>query len=90
MPAFEGIGLACKVLPLRQCCGASFATGLAVDELAFETEVVVDVGINGGDRECQAFCAKGRYRHRMTNRAPKTTANWVFASDHSRAELFHS
>ncbi|MDR6790158.1 hypothetical protein J2Y58_003538, partial [Sphingomonas sp. BE138] len=32
-------------------------------------------------RECQEFCAGGRYRHQMTNRSPKMTANWVFASD---------
>ncbi|MDQ1228673.1 hypothetical protein QE379_000099 [Sphingomonas sp. SORGH_AS 879] len=28
--------------------------------------------------------------HQMTNRSPKTTANWVFASDHSRGGRFHS
>jgi len=41
-------------------------------------------------REYQEFCAGGRYRHQMTNRSPKMTANWVFASDHSRGGRFHS
>lgn len=40
--------------------------------------------------ECQEFCAGGRCRHQMTNRSPKMTANWVFASDHSRGGRFHS
>jgi hypothetical protein len=30
------------------------------------------------------------YRHQMTNRSPKITANWVFASLHSRGGRFHS
>jgi len=31
----------------------------------------------------EILCAR-RYRHQMTNRSPKITANWVFASAHSR------
>ncbi|MER8460380.1 hypothetical protein NKH24_30700, partial [Mesorhizobium sp. M1300] len=26
---------------------------------------------------CQEFCARGRFRHWLTNLSPKTTANWV-------------
>ncbi|MER9772950.1 three-Cys-motif partner protein TcmP, partial [Mesorhizobium sp. M0220] len=33
---------------------------------------------------CQEFCARGRFRHWLTNLSPKTTANWVLASNHSR------
>ena len=40
--------------------------------------------------DCQEFRARGRYRHQMTNRSPKITANWVFASAHSRGGRFHS
>lgn len=32
----------------------------------------------------------GRYRHQMTNRSLKMTANYVFTSDQSRGERFHS
>ena len=39
----EGRGLACDDLPLRERGGASFLVGLAIDEVAFQVEVVVDV-----------------------------------------------
>ena len=41
-------------------------------------------------RDCQEFCARGRFRHWLTNLSPKTTANWVLASNHSRGGRFHS
>lgn len=36
------------------------------------------------------FVREAGYRHQMTNLSPKITANWVFASDHSRGGRFHS
>ena len=36
------------------------------------------------------FVRGAGYRHQMTNRSPKITANWVFAWDHSRGGRFHS
>jgi hypothetical protein len=36
------------------------------------------------------FVREAGYRHQMTNRSPKITANWVFASAHSRGGRFHS
>ncbi|ESY67335.1 hypothetical protein X743_27050 [Mesorhizobium sp. LNHC252B00] len=41
-------------------------------------------------RDCQEFCARGWFRHWLTNLSPKTTANWVLASNHSRGGRFHS
>jgi len=41
-------------------------------------------------RDCQIFCARSRFRHQITNLSPKITANWVFASNHSRGGRFHS
>ena len=41
-------------------------------------------------RDCQEFCARGRFRHLLTNLSPKTMANWVLASNHSRGGRFHS
>lgn len=48
-PAFERSGLAREDLPLRQGSGASCLVGLAVDEMTFEVEVVVDVGVDGSE-----------------------------------------
>jgi len=36
------------------------------------------------------FVRGAGYRHQMTNLSPKITANWVFASLHSRGGRFHS
>jgi hypothetical protein len=36
------------------------------------------------------FVREADYRHQMTNLSPKITANWVFASLHSRGGRFHS
>lgn len=36
------------------------------------------------------FVREADFRHQMTNLSPKITANWVFASVHSRGGLFHS
>lgn len=36
------------------------------------------------------FVRETDYRHQMTNLSPKITANWVFASVHSRGGRFHS
>ena len=36
------------------------------------------------------FVREAGYRHQMTNRSSKITANWVFASAHSRGGRFHS
>jgi hypothetical protein len=36
------------------------------------------------------FVHEAVYRHQMTNLSPKITANWVFASDHSRGGRFQS
>ena len=36
------------------------------------------------------FVREAGYRHQMTNLSPKITANWVFASVHSRGGRFHS
>lgn len=49
MWVFEGKVSACEDLPLRQRGRASFAAGLAVSEMAFETEVVVNVGMDRGE-----------------------------------------
>ena len=46
---FEGRSLAGEHLPLRKRGGASFPEGLLIDEAALEAEVVVDVGVNGGE-----------------------------------------
>ena len=35
-------------LPLRQCGGAAFLVGPAVDEVAFECEMIVHVGVDRG------------------------------------------
>ena len=40
--------------------------------------------------ECQEFCAEAGFAHCVTNRSPKTMANCVFASVHSRGGRFHS
>ncbi len=36
------------------------------------------------------FVREAGYRHQMTNRSPKVTANWLLASPHSRGGRFHS
>jgi transposase InsO family protein len=36
------------------------------------------------------FVREADCRHQMTNLSPKITANWVFASVHSRGGRFHS
>ena len=36
-------------LPLRQGSGASFPEGLTIDDVAFEIEVIMDVGVNRGE-----------------------------------------
>src|SRR5665213_3010633 len=36
------------------------------------------------------FVHEAGCRHQITNRSPKITANWVFASDHSRGGRFQS
>jgi hypothetical protein len=41
----EGRGLAREDLTLRQGGGASFLVGLPVDEMAFGSEVIVEVGV---------------------------------------------
>ena len=41
-------------------------------------------------RDYQEFCARGGFCHWQTNLSPKTTANWVLASHHSRGGRFHS
>ncbi len=38
----------------------------------------------------RSFVREADYRHQMTNLSPKITANWVFASVHSRGGRFHS
>jgi hypothetical protein len=45
----EGRDLARDNLPLCPGGRASFLVGLAVDEVAFEAEVVVEVGVDGGE-----------------------------------------
>jgi len=52
--------------------------------------LMAKMGLSPIYRDCREFCARGRYRHQMTNRSPKITANWVFASAHSRGGRFHS
>ncbi len=74
--------------------GAPAPAGLSEEErVAYERLVFLYKHVSyaiwmGGD--CQEFCARGRSRHQMTNRSPKITANWVFASAHSRGGRFHS
>lgn len=46
---FEGGRLAGELLPLRKCGGATLVVGLVVDKMAFVIEVVVDVGLDGGE-----------------------------------------
>ena len=41
-------------------------------------------------RDCPKFCARGLFHYQTTNLSPKMTANWVFASNHSRGARFHS
>ena len=36
------------------------------------------------------FVREADFRHQMTNLSPKITANWVFASNHSRGGRFQS
>ncbi len=36
-------------LPLSQCGRAAFLVGLAIDEVAFQVKVVVDIGVDGGE-----------------------------------------
>ena len=36
------------------------------------------------------FVREAGCRRQMTNRSPKITANWLFASPHSRGGRFHS
>ena len=36
------------------------------------------------------FVLEACFRHWLTNLSPKTTANWVLASNHSRGGRFHS
>ena len=36
------------------------------------------------------FVREAGYRHQMTKRSPKITANWLLASPHSRGGRFHS
>ncbi len=43
----KGRGLARDELPRCKGCSAAFLVGLAIDEVAFEVEVVVDVGVDG-------------------------------------------
>ena len=40
--------------------------------------------------DCPKFCARGLFHYQTTNLSPKMTANWVFASNHSRGARFHS
>ena len=54
---------------------------------------LIDDGVRVGRKrvgDCRIFCARGRFRHWLTNLSPKTTANWVLASNHSRGGRFHS
>ena len=48
-PGFERSGLAREDLQLRQRSGASLLVGLAVDEVAFQAGVVVDIGMYRGE-----------------------------------------
>ena len=41
--------LACDQPPLCQCSRASFLVGLSINEVAFEIEVVVDIGMGRGE-----------------------------------------
>ena len=66
-------------------------TANGLDELSLAQESI------GLCEECIAtagtvsnFVREAGYRHQMTNLSPKITANWVFASDHSRGGRFHS
>jgi len=47
-------------------------------------------GVIRGKRDCQYFCVRPVIRHEFTNRSLNMTANWVFASAHSRGGRFHS
>lgn len=44
-----GVGLSGERLPLRQGGGATFFEGLAVDDGAFEIEVIMDIGVDAGE-----------------------------------------
>lgn len=41
--------LAGERLPLGQCGRSAFLEGLAIDKMAFEIEVIVDVGVDTGE-----------------------------------------
>lgn len=47
--AVEHARSACEAVPLRQSSGASGLVGVAVDQVAFKVEVVVDVGVDGSE-----------------------------------------
>ena len=56
-----------------------------------EAEMTEALAAEKGERwDCQDFCARGRFRHWLTNLSPKTRANWVLASNHSRGGRLHS
>ncbi|ASP89491.1 hypothetical protein CDO26_35490 (plasmid) [Sinorhizobium meliloti] len=62
---------------------------LSILQEAFGTDGSVSVVARRHDiRDCQEFCAVGRF-HQLKNRSPKMTANCVFASTHSRGARFH-
>jgi len=49
MSGFDGGSLAREDLPLRESGGAPLLIGLAIDEVAFQVEVIVDAGVDGGE-----------------------------------------
>src|ERR1700733_8839784 len=56
-----------------------------------DLDVIIGMNLRGfplGD--CQDFCVRPVIRHAFTKRSLNMTANWVFASDHSRGGRFHS
>ncbi len=48
-PVCDGNGLASGRLPFSQGGRAEFVESLAVDEMAFEAEMIADVGVDGGE-----------------------------------------
>ena len=49
MSDFHNGRLAGEDLPLRKGYGASFSEGLTIDDVTFEIEVIVDVGVDRGE-----------------------------------------
>ena len=72
----RGVAVLVAVLPCIVQLAVGYGGSRALSYAAAETH-------HGGvllhpRRGCQEFCARGRFRHWLTNLSPKTTANWAW------------